>query len=452
MTTPDNVLTPQRLARVLQPRFVRRPAVMMVTAGISAALAEPAEPAESPFMLRLSEWIDLQVGMANLDRVALTMRNLGADLAAPAAQAESLAKLWRDTAFPALRAAAADIRDYGQRVATGMPRSMTRDQVEAILRSLGTAAGAAKTRADVVYGHVVDLERGCAALRASVTALRKVYVTRAANTTKETEMLRTELDELTKGLPERQARYHHYVTVAATTVTYAWIPLFGWIAGGAVAGTYGSAAKAEKDAIDKDVSRIAEITRTLGTQERQIAILVRATNGLESMVESFTRVLPVVQHTQGIWAAIDSDLGELSKAVLQASDPELASLLELSLEAEVAGWRDVAAKAADYLRHAEVVGKADPAPFGNFRTQVRYGNKTFDEHHVLTIDLLGVAVNGVPVTAPIFEGNRLRWGWQTDANRHDKPETAAIQFSANAFEGVCNFPMEGQIGWIGTRL
>jgi hypothetical protein len=97
------------------------------------------------------------------------------------------------------------------------------------------------------------------------------------------------------------------------------------------------------------------------------------------------------------------------------------------------------------------VVQADAGPFGRFRTQVRYAGRTFDEHHVLTVDLLGVAVNNVPVKDPVFEGNRLRWGWQTDASRHHKPETATITFTANAFEGACNFPREGQIGWIGTR-
>lgn len=454
----DKLLTAQ-FASALSPRFIKRPVLMATAeiagAGIARAGVAGADesPERSPFVLSLSEWIDLQVGMANLDRIALTMRNIGADLAAPANEAERLAKLWRDTAFPALRSAATDIRDYGHQIAIEIPRSTTRDQLRALFHTLTTAAGAAETRAAAAYAHIVELEGASATLRANVAALRKVYLSRAESATAETKRLRTELDELSKKMPERQAQYHHYVTVAATTVTYAWIPFFGWIAGGAVAGTYGRAAVVEKEGIDRDAGRIAEITQTLTKQEHQIAILTRATNGLESMGGSFARVLPVIQHTQGIWGAIKSDLAALFKLLEDASDTsEFAAMLGLELQVAASGWKDVADKAADYLRHAEVAAAPDPAPFGNFRTQVRYNDKTFDENHVLTIDLLGVAVNGIPVSSPIFETRRLHWGWQTDANRHNKPETADIQFTADAFEGRCNFPMEGQIGWIGTRI
>ncbi|MDM0109668.1 hypothetical protein QTH97_32440 [Variovorax sp. J22R24] len=407
----------------------------------------------SPFVLSLSEWIDLQVGMANLDRIALTMRNIGGDLAGPAAEAERLAKMWRETTFPALRAVAADIRDYGQRIADETPRASNRDQLTALFRMLTTAAGAAQKRVDAVYGQVVQIENGCAQLRAQVNLLHRAYLSRAENASAETKLLRTELEDLTKNLPGRQEKYHHYVTVASTTVTYGWIPLFGWIAGGAVAGTYGRAAVVEKEAIDKDVGRIAEITKNLTKQEHQIAILMRATQGLVSMGGSFGRVLPVLQHTKGIWDAINGDLAFLFERLEATGDAtEFAAQLKIELQIVADGWRDVANHAADYLKHAEVAAAPDPTPFGNFRTQTRHRNKTFDENHVLTIDLLGVAVNGVPVKSPTFEGPRVYWGWQTDATRQDKPETADIRFTANNFEGECNFPMEGRIGWIGARI
>lgn len=408
----------------------------------------------SPFMLSLSEWIDLQVGMANLKRIALTMRNIGGELAAPAAEAERLATQWQDIAFPALRAMAEDIRDYGQRIASEVPRNLPRDQLSALFSTLTTAAGAAQKRADGVYEHVVQLEDGCAQLRAKVDALHKLYLARAENASAQTKLLRKELEELSSAMPGHQEKYHHYVTVASTTVTYGWIPFFGWIAGGAVAGVYGAAAVAEKEIIDRDADRIAKITKNLSTQEHQIAILLRATQGLERMGNSFGRVLPTLQHTKGLWDAIRGDLQFLFERLQVVSDTqEFATLLQTELQIVVDGWRDVANHAADYLTHAQVAAEPDPSPFGNFRTQVQYANKTFDENHVLSIDLLGVAVNGVPVNAPTIEGRRVYWGWQTDATRHDKPETADIQFlDANTFKGVCNFPMEGRIGWIGARI
>jgi len=457
-----------RLSSALRPRFVAVPALAMTPsdvlhlgvnplgafAGIAAVAGdvEGAAP-PSPFVLSCSEWLDLQVGMANLDRIALTMKNIGSELMEPGAQAQALAMLWQGTAFPALRQAAEDIRDYGLRISSPSSTTLSFDQLINLFESLTTAANLAKGRTQTLCEYVQQIESRCAALRASVNALHQLYLSRAANATAETKLLRDELALLVAKLPAKQEKYHRYVTVAATTVTYAWIPLFGWIVGGTVAGTYGRAAVLEKEGIDWDVGRIANITKNLTAQDHQITILMRATQGLDSMAGSFGRVLPVLQHTQGIWTAIHSDLTALYRLRGDVADiAAFAALLELELQVVVESWRDIANIASNYLKHAEVVAAKDPTPFGNFRTQTRYGNKAHDENHVLTIDLLGVAVNGVYVKSPGFEGLRLFWGWQTDATRENKPETADVLFTADTFEGQCNFPMEGRIDWIGTRI
>ena len=456
--TPEANALQSQLASALRPRFATRPSPAIAlpdafasVGTIAAGGVEP--PAKSPFVLSCSEWIDLQLGMANLDRIAQTMNNIGSELAEPAAQARELAKVWQGTAFPALRQAAIDIRDYGQQIASPGANAGSPSQLSALFQALTAAAGAAKDRARILVDHVMDIERACAALRASVNAFHQRFASQAANASAETQALREEMDGLVANLGGKQEKYHHYVTVAATTVTYAWIPLFGWIVGGTVAGTYGRAAVLEKEGIDKDVGRIAEITRNLTAQDHQLAILMRAAKGLEGMAGSFGRVLPVLQHTQGIWDAIHSDLGALFERRQGMADAAaFAALLELELQVVVEGWREVAAIADDYLRHAEVLAAQEPTPFGRFRTQTSYGDKIFDENHVLTIDLLGVAVNGIPVKDPSFEGKRLFWGWQTDATRQDKPLLADIVFAADSFEGQCTFPAEGRIGWLGKRI
>lgn len=456
--TPEANALQSQLASALRPRFATWPSPAIALPGafanvgaIAAGGVEP--PVKSPFVLSCSEWMDLQLGMANLDRIAQTMNNIGSELAEPAAQARELAKFWQGTAFPALRQAAADIRDYGQRVTNPGANGGSPAQLTALFQALTAAAGAAKDRARTLVDHVMAIESACAALRVSVNAFQQRFASQAANASAETKALREEMEGLVANLGGKQEKYHHYVTVAATSVTYAWIPLFGWIAGGTVAGTYGRAAVLEKEGIDKDVGRIAEITRNLTAQDHRLAIVMRAAKGLEGMAGSFGRVLPVLQHTHGIWDAIHSDLAALFERRQGMADAAaFAALLELELQVVVEGWREVAAIAADYLRHAEVLAAQEPTPFGRFRTQTSYGNRVFDENHVLTIDLLGVAVNGIPVKDPSFEGTRLFWGWQTDATRQDKPLLADIVFAADSFEGQCTFPAEGHIRWLGKRI
>lgn len=442
----------QAVLAALRPRFLTGASTMAAPARVAAFMAVPAEPEASSFALSRAEWISLQLGMANLDRVAQTMRNLGADMQAPATQAAALAQAWQSGVFPAIRALADDIRSYARLVVELIQPRMQPGAMRSIARVLVSAADAAQRRAAAVCAQIDGLERGCAALRANMADLHAREQARIDRTEAENLALRNELTSLAQELPQHQQSYHHAVTVAATTVTYGWIPLFGWIAGATVAGIHGRAAVVEKEWIDKAADRSAEIMRTLAQQERQWAILTRTLHGLTAMGDAFRAVQPVLQHTQGIWAAICSDLGALRDHDPTTS-PEMAALVELELQAAQAGWRAVATRAEDYLRHAEVQAPPDTSPFGNFRTQTRYANQTFVEHHVLQIDLCGVRVNEVPVAKPVFEGPRLHWAWEAMASRHDKPESADIRFgSETAFEGTCTFPMEGPIGWIGTRI
>ena len=441
----------------LRPRFVQMPELATEPRGVVSLLATPSDPEalpdSSPFLLSRAEWIDLQLGMANLERIAETLRNLGTALQAPADTAAALAGTWRNQTFPGIQALVGDIRGYGHLVIDLAPPGVRVGMraLRTIVRTLVAAADAAERRAGAVCAQVDQLERGCSELRAGIAELHQRELTRVGRMTAATQALHKELDSLARDLPEHQARYHQAVTVAATTVTYGWIPLFGWIAAATVAGLHGRVAVLEKQWIDDATKRSAEIIRELAQQERQLSILARTLHGLSAMGTCFGRVRPVLQHSQGIWHAICGDLGALrSKDAAWA--PEVAALVELELRAAQAGWGAVAARAEQFLRHAELQAPADTSPFGRFRTQTRYRDQTFDEHHVLQIDLCGVSVNGVPVMVPLFEGQGLRWTGEPGSSRQDKPWAADIRFAGTAFEGTCTFPNEGPIGWIGTRL
>src|SRR5688572_2992375 len=101
----------------MQPRFVSLVKLRPANADQPALLGGPVAPGlqadvANPFVLCLSEWMDLQLGMANLKRIAQTMRNIGQELDTPAAEAEGIARMWQGTLFPNLKSVAGDIRDY----------------------------------------------------------------------------------------------------------------------------------------------------------------------------------------------------------------------------------------------------------------------------------------------------------------------------------------------------
>ncbi len=83
------------------------------------------------------------------------------------------------------------------------------------------------------------------------TAVIQTYNPFATATPIDTSGMEIRLRELYRLLERAKKKYHKYVSVAATTPTYVWIPVAGTISAGVVAGVYGDRANKKKKQIER---------------------------------------------------------------------------------------------------------------------------------------------------------------------------------------------------------
>lgn len=88
-------------------------------------------------------------------------------------------------------------------------------------------------------------------------------------------------------------------------------------------------------------------------------------------------------------------------------------------------------------------------PFGEWETELFYGGAWQPEAHPLHIGLGLVSVAGERVVYPRFTPNGLQFHSQPRASRAGLPELGEIHFTAEGFEGSCQFPGEGGLEWRG---
>lgn len=419
----------------------------------------------NPFLLSTKDWIALQVGMANIQRTAPHLATLGSDLVRPAQQAAQLAGSWMGSTQDQALQLAKNIRDYGNQVKAQYPeiiakltelvdagtRNQARSFICGILASLKKRAQVSGAQATSLVSAIGELDQTASALAPVFADLKTTYDKKLGEQGQHIQDLRKELAARQASLKAHNDEYNHYVVVAATTPTYAWVPFVGWIAAGTVAGVYGKKAADAKKAAEADAERISQICAEIDKDQADLSRLDEASNGLGSVSSNLQSIIPVVQGIEGEWHAIASDLDNVVQQVEDAQDEQQVEMLKLSFQSADDEWAQLAVEADGFLKNAAVAFQ-EALYFGAYKTQVRYAGHTYDEHHELVVDLDGATVNGVSVQNPHFTPTSLSWSNQPDATRANKPETASISFTSTGFSGWCQFPGEGPIDWFGRHI
>ncbi|HLO03248.1 MAG TPA: alpha-xenorhabdolysin family binary toxin subunit A [Symbiobacteriaceae bacterium] len=152
--------------------------------------------------------------------------------------------------------------------------------------------------------------------------------------------------------------YKQAVIVAATTPTYAWIPIIGWIAGGVVAGVYGDKAvkaKAEAEAARDQIVRLQEQV----ARDRALLDAIQRGQQITGTVDaSLAAALPVIQRMEGVWRAFAADLTNVTRLVkedLAQADPILRDFVT---DEALLGWQKLGQAAAEYRQNADAQFRA----------------------------------------------------------------------------------------------
>ena len=142
--------------------------------------------------------------------------------------------------------------------------------------------------------------------------------------------------------------------IAATTPTYAWVPIVGLIAAAVVAGIYGARAVEALDRARAAQGKINELAASLAADANLMTAINSAQIGMNRIVADVAAALPVIQKIQGVWGGISSDLGHISSLIDTDIRQVPPIIMSLGVDEAVRAWHNVALNADAYRVNAYV--------------------------------------------------------------------------------------------------
>ncbi|WP_114785527.1 alpha-xenorhabdolysin family binary toxin subunit A [Vibrio tetraodonis] len=174
-----------------------------------------------------------------------------------------------------------------------------------------------------------------------------------------------EIDALKQRIDELNSEYRKWVTVAATTPTYAWIFPFGTIAAISTAGAGSAKAVALKNEIQSIREDVIALREEMAHDQAVYLSWNIATDSIENILESTRSALAAQQRLRGGWALISSQLESVIKGINDINsddvlhDPDnfiAAYLTELEVEKLQSRWENLGNEGEIWLANSDVTG------------------------------------------------------------------------------------------------
>lgn len=346
---------------------------------------------ESPFLLNQKEWYTVQRYVENglkLPTSESDIRNAIKLLPAePFTDYERLKNAysdvkthcgeWKTTIFPATVQLANDIRNYSTKapiyyrpinqytdqLIENPNNEIAKKKLKQILENLSTDASNYASNASCVYDQIIEFVRECENDKRVLDNVATYYNDKYGVTSEEGKRLLEELNQATKDLEQANKDYDDNVTVAATTATYYWATIFGFIAAITVASIYGSAATAALNRAKEAEKKIGTLNADIQRNSRLNTNVKNANDHMKGTVDALTAALPVIQRIKSVWNALSSDLTQLRTIIDQdiAQAPDF--IRELGVETAIEQWQKMGRIADAYVAHAYITvqGEAQAA-------------------------------------------------------------------------------------------
>ncbi len=134
------------------------------------------------------------------------------------------------------------------------------------------------------------------------------------------------ISQIEKMSDMQQAEYRRNVTIASTTLTYAWVPVIGTIAAAVVAGVYGRRAVESLEAYNKSMAKIEKENKALTTAIKAHEVQRIAGTGLTHAKEHTEAAIQEITVVKNAWAALAGNLSVVATKVermTKSSDDEV---------------------------------------------------------------------------------------------------------------------------------
>lgn len=354
-----------------------------------STIADPGVTGGPGFSMSRKEWIAIQT--YSTDALALpttldTFRNsLGPGAPADLSDFKTLVEAyysinthvtsWEKTIYPASVDLASEIYQYGMNKAPVFyPPILKEAQIlvqnpgddgakaalKAILDNLKGDAQGKADKAATVAGQIAQFARDTEADQTTLVGadskggLVKYYNDRYGSASADVVELNKQILAQQVILQAANDEYDQDVIIAATTPTYAWVPIVGLIAAAVVAGIYGSRAVQALDRARAAQGKINELAASLAADANLMTAINSAQIGMNRIVADVAAALPVIQKIQGVWGGISSDLGRISSLIDTDIRQVPPIIMNLGVDEAVRAWHNVALNADAYRVNAYV--------------------------------------------------------------------------------------------------
>ncbi|QUM86230.1 alpha-xenorhabdolysin family binary toxin subunit A [Moritella sp. 28] len=181
--------------------------------------------------------------------------------------------------------------------------------------------------------------------------------------------LKQQISEIQTRVEQLNAEYDKYVTIASTTVTYAWVPFYGIFAAVPVAGIYGDKAeraRKERNQLKDDIKTLQE---KLSYREKIYISYQESYNNMINIENKIRVAIPHVSKLKGHWQGINADFNTMLDLISSTEGPNglgNATALVASLTANASvgqiqiEWQEISDKAAKFAQNAYIVVGDEP--------------------------------------------------------------------------------------------
>ncbi|MEA5514724.1 alpha-xenorhabdolysin family binary toxin subunit A [Nodularia sp. UHCC 0506] len=334
-------------------------------------LAENTTSAPEGFVIDSEQLFQVQLFVANALELPITKDKMQFD---DIREAYSLihkhCSEWQSDIYPSIVSLATDIYDYGTsaqtiygaigKLATQISESddmsLSSPEVKKFYRLVDNLIAKAtdyEQRAIKVSDDVTRFSNYCHDHDRNLDKLYVVYEAKFIGNNQKIKELQNQKKVQEDRLAKANADYHHYVVVAATTPTYMWIPLVGWIAGGVVLGIYiDRAVKAKNDAEDA-ARQIVDLIQKLSDEVRVVSEIEKAKKGVHDIDKQLETALEALGKIQSAWSAIAADLTKLKVLVADViAHHNNLIVADIYIDDAILKWKNLAEKADTYRMKA----------------------------------------------------------------------------------------------------
>ncbi|ATZ46168.1 hypothetical protein BCIN_01g08160 [Botrytis cinerea B05.10] len=226
--------------------------------------------------------------------------------------------------------------------------------VDALVKAQLKSITKLKDDANKVTQDLRDFETLAKADQLALASRNKIIKDKLTGEGGDIQRLQDDIKTKTKEISDDQDEYEQDVTIAATSVTYAWAVPVGPIIAAVIIGVYTDRAIKMKAKIDALRDLLTDDQDQLRADRQLVADLTLIQTDLQNVINQIGPAITTIQKMIGTWDAIADDLESINEAVHDDSPDVMPDVQDIIQESILSQWNDLKVSVDNYRKSAYI--------------------------------------------------------------------------------------------------